>query len=68
MPKRGRIILELTYGLNTEIGYGSSVEDAEKDPEKMLAIDVRSLYQHGVAEFISCDEIDIKVVASYVVD
>ena len=68
MPKKARIILELTYELPVENGYGVPGKNVTQDPDEMLDIDLNEIKKLGWIEFINMTEPDIKLVSSEVVD
>jgi len=68
MPKKARIILEITYELPVENGYGVPGKTVTYDPNEMLTIDMTEAEKFGWIEFINMTEPDIKFVSSEVVD
>ena len=68
MPRKARIILEITYELPVENGYGIPGKIVTHDPNEMLAIDMADVEKFGWLEFIDTVEPDIKLVKSEVVD
>ena len=68
MPKKARIMLELTYELPVEKGYVIPGKGVTHDPDEMLDIDIDFTRECGWIEFINVVEPDIKTFSFEVVD
>ena len=68
MPKTARLIVEITYELPVENGYGIPSGNVTNDPEEMIHIDIEDIRRDGWYDFLEFVEPTMKIIGHEVVD
>lgn len=68
VPRKARILLELTYELPVEDGYIKQDGGRTHDPDEMLDVDMEQIMNVGFSEFIDVVGPELKTISFEVVD